>query len=114
MSSQRKEELYRAHTNLDTLKVKNKQLSEEYMRWIQNPFLKHFLEFHYIRNQKSLVDIEHRIFAYQHSSRTSVSAPAKKHDEEIATFEALNLGKAMRQTQQMDKYLGIKTEYEER
>ena len=43
-----------------------------------------------------------------------MSAPAKKHDEEIATLEALNLGKAMRQTQQMDKYLGIKTEYEER
>ena len=113
MSSQRKEELYRAHTNLDTLKVKNKQLSEEYMRW--NLLYKILLGIlYYYRNQKSLVDIEHRIFAYQHSSRTSVSAPAKKHDEEIATLEALNLGKAMRQTQQMDKYLGIKTEYEER
>ena len=59
-------------------------------------------------------DMEHNIFAYQNTNRKSVSVPARSHHEEVATLEALNLGKSMRQTQQMEMYISIKSEYEER
>lgn len=97
LMSQRKEVLYRAHTSLDTLKVENKQLTEEYLR-----------------SQKLFFEMEHNIFAFQNTNRKSVSVPARSHHEEVATLEALNLGKSMRQTQQMEMYISIKSEYEER
>ena len=61
-----------------------------------------------------MVEIEHRIIAFQNTNRNSVSVPAKSHHEEVATLETLNLGKSMRQSQQLNMYISIKSKYEER
>jgi len=93
--SARKQELIRAKSVLGNLRTKNMEYTEEYKR-----------------KQQTLIEIEQRIFSCETYNARSVAVPYKEQERHLEGLDTIDFGASSKQTQLMEIFIRIKSEYE--